>query len=199
MSRQFNKIGTQRAEMSAAYQPPIPSTNFLFKYMRLNGATSGSDGMNSTIGTSTAPAVFSYVCPANRIAYIHRCNVSHRDVNFPPAKYGSSTLANGILVDAFDTNTSGVLIDFTDNDKITAMGEWTHLAGIDMTLQSGTGPLNDDHMGIRWTLWNAGGSLELTSGQAIRFQLHDDMSYLSHMDAMVQGTIWASTDNYGST
>lgn len=90
--------------MVATYQPPIPSTNFVFKYLRLNGASSNTDDMNSTLGTTAAPATFS-----------------------------------------------------------------------------------------RWALFKAGGAMELTSGQAFRMRFQDDMSHLTHMDAMVQGTQWATT------
>ena len=198
MTKQYNKIGTQRAEMSASYRAPVPSTNFIFKYLRLGGTSSGTDDMNTTGGTTGTPQVYSWVCPAGSIAYLHRMCISHRDDSFPPAKYGGSTLANGVTADVYDNNTTGVLLDFMDGDPITAMAEWTHLAGTDVTLQAGTGPLNDDHMGVRWTFWNAGGSIELTSGQCIRMTMWDNMSHLTHMDAMVQGTIWPSTNDYGA-
>ena len=193
MAQRYGLYGQQAANLVGSVSYPTAPGNFLYANL-----LSSSGGINmaaaASSANSTAPIMFTYECPSDKRVYLERiCMVIYDASMNAPAQWGGSTLANGFNIEIYDTNTTGQLLDFTPNESIKGTGEMMHLAGIDVTVQSGTGPANDDALGIRWTFSRAGGTIALTSGQAFRWHVRDDITYLSHMDAMVQGTIWSTT------
>ena len=193
MAQRYGLYGQQAANLVGSISYPTAPENFLYEHIE---SSSGGTNMAlaSSSANSTAPVVFSYVCPVNRRVYLERvCMVVFDASMNAPAQWGGSTLANGFKAEIYDTETSGQLLDFMPAMGIKGTADMVYLAGTDVSVQSGTGPANDDALGIRWTLSKAGGSIALTSGQAFRWHIRDDITYLTRMEAMAQGTIWSTT------
>ena len=193
MAQRFGLYGQQAANLVGSISYPTAPANLLFEHLK--SSSSGTNMASAASSASTTdPAIYYYTCPVNRRVYLERMCMVVSDASMnAPSKWGASTLANGFLAEIYDTNTTGQLLNFMPAMGIKGTKDMTHLAGIDVTVQSGTGPANDDSLGIRWTFSKAGGSIALTSGQAFRWHVRDDITYLTGMDAMVQGTIWSTT------
>ena len=115
------------------------------------------------------------------------------DVGVRPNLFGAeSALSNGVVVDVLNTATTTQELDFTDGQNLKRNSDFALLAGTDISLDTVSGS-SDDMVSSRWTIAKAGGLLILSSDQALRIQIQDDLTGLTSFMAMAQGTIVKAT------
>ena len=177
-------------QLVSSVSQTAPSTSFLFAVL----ATSSGGTNMATSGSTAVPLVYYYQCPASRYAIVQRLNIGIQDVAIDPDKFGGSTLVTkGLKVQAYDTNNSSMLIDFTDGLNIKKNWQWGLLAGVDNQTDNADKSNKPSAFNVRWTIGKAGAPLNLTSGQQIRMTVQDDISDLDEMYVMIQGVLFSST------
>jgi len=184
------------ARYGASMRAQASSTELLFAFLK----TSSSE---KNIATSTGAAVFRYVCPTNREAFIERVNILSYGRPINPDTYIGSTvssaLSNGHLVQVLATSSaaSTYIIDFLDGQTITRNQDWGWLAGPDTPSLNSTAPTGDDgSQTVRWTIGKSGFGLKLSPGQSLAITTQDDLTALGQLTeirAQVQGAIFSST------
>jgi hypothetical protein len=158
-------------------------TNFVFKFLR-----TGADSADMAVDGGT-PVVFRYTVPAGKVFELWRINWHIIDGSLRADGFGGlAVLGNGLLLRILKSDESAEL-DFTDGMPLKRHSEFAHLAGVDLFPDtSGVGGA-DDALSIRWTIARAGRAMLLTAGQHIECVVQDDLSDLTHFQAMVQGIL----------
>jgi len=154
----------------------------IFKFLR---NTSNSEEM-SVDGSSTA-VIFSISPGANVSWDVYRCSIHIVDASVSHGDFGgiASGITNGIKVEVLDGD-DNQLFDFTDDFTIKTNGQWGHLAGIDVFIQTTAG---DDLLIVRWTINRSGEPLRLNGTDKLAFTVQDDLTPLTHMAVMTQGRV----------
>lgn len=154
-----------------------------------SGPSGGDDeNMNPTAGTGTpAPAVYAVVVPAKTRFLITRVHLLIKDLNCKIGKFGGlSALANGMKVEAINSDGTTVDIDFLDGKTIKMNEDFDWLAGVDVPFIANTAAA--DAVPVRWTLTrDLNDELELVPGASLRLTMQDDLSGLTEFRAIAKG------------
>lgn len=154
---------------------------FVFKYLR----NSGFPEMN--VNGLTAPKIFEYIVPAGKNVWLHRLNAEGHNASITRDNFlGIAALANGLDFQIVDDQ-DNLLIDFNDGEKIKITTEFSALCGVDTQIDTRGG--GEDGIAIRWTFDRAGEPIFMKEGYKFRVIVNDDLSGISQLRMMLQGTI----------
>ncbi len=148
------------------------------------------DGLGVThemdVNGSSTPVSFQVVVPAGKVGIISRVVFHMVDGGMTWAEFGGITaLSNGVLVRARDSN-DDVLLDFMDGAALTSNSMFAHLAGVDAFLSV---EAQDDAFSVRWSLFKTGYVPYLTAGQYLELLVQDNLSAITHFQAILQGRL----------
>ncbi len=162
---------------------PHPPGDFVFEALK---TSDNSFEMIVNAGVNSVEN-FDYTVPSNKIAAIHRISFALQDGGMSMEDFGGrSVLPNGVRIVATDSSEVET-IDFTNSLAITTNNQFALLAGTDVIVIASPG---EDSMIIRWSIFKAGGSLELQAGEKFRVVVQDSLAAITSFRGMVQGVIY---------
>ena len=155
-------------------------------YQYLSSVGDGT-GTSNWIGDHT-PEKAKYVCPAGKLAFIHRMLIEIADVGvIGVLGYGAlAALDPGWLMKVYDSDDTA-LVDLTGGHAIEGNGELAALC-YDATLND-YGAGNAGYVNARYSFDRAGHPLILKAGQYLSIDFNHDFTGLVQHRFMVQGEL----------
>lgn len=150
-----------------------------------------SDGtIDMNVDGSAAAINFDYVVPAGTVYnefMFSRINIVIVDGNIRWGRFAglAAALTNGLLIQALDDNDVIQQHFTTDVHPIRTNEDFGGLSGVDNVIRLAAG---DDAIPIRFSIFKSGGLMTLLPNWRVRVIVQDDLSEISHMDGIVQGT-----------
>ncbi len=188
MVRQFGAPKGAQAVWQTGSAGQEPS-GFIYAFLRQtsgNPPASGDDRDMNVVADTATPGVFQYIVPENRIVKLARINIGIVDGGIRWNEFAGlgAPLDNGIQLQTMfaDGNPS---LDFLEGEAIQTNQDFEALAGVDAVVALAAG---DDLMPIRFSFFKAGTEIVLKENESLRMLIRDDLSGMTEMRAMVQGS-----------
>jgi len=184
----YKDLGSgQYARMQGVFTIPNDPQDYAYSYFTHVSGPAGTEiqdlNTNSSIGT---PSVFEFEIPINRILLCSRFNIVLVDNGITPGNFGgiNGGLSNGCLFQIIASDGSTELLDLTGGVPIKTNADFAMLAGIDAPITTLPGA---DMLPIRYSVFKAGSTMKLTTGQRIRWTNRDDLGGIGGFRIMMQG------------
>lgn len=164
----------------------IAPASFVYKFLTLSSGPTGTSVYDIDSDSSSTNSVYEFVVPDGRTFKWSRVNFILVDGSINPGDFGgiASGLTNGCLFEIIASDGVTQILDLLDTQPIKTNADFSPLAGSDVQISELAG---DDQLPIRFTVAKAGGLMQLTQGQIIRWTVRDNLSPLTKFRAMVQG------------
>jgi hypothetical protein len=160
---------------------PIPPGEYLNVHLTVDGTVGGSEAMN--VNGSVTPVVFKYIVPSGYTVFLRGFTFQLVDANIDWIEFGGiAELSVGVLVEIYDSNDVQIAaLPTLKNNYETAM---VFGAGNVSLIQGAATDNLIFHMDL---VEQIGHTLSLPEGWYVKLTVRDDLTGLTHCDALLTG------------